>query len=167
MVSGSRFGVAGRCAGATMLVLACASMLVACDKSPGDAGNTTVGQKVDAAIDKTRDVAADVRTEAKAALGDAEARYRQDGPEVEARAKDAATRAGKLIDDSAITAQIATRIARDAELSALRIDVDTKNGAVILRGPAPTDAARKRAAELARGVEGVLSVDNQLIVTAG
>ena len=167
MVSGFRSAAVARSAGVAMLVVASASMLVACDKAPGDAGNTTVGQKVDAAIDKTRDVAADVRTEAKAALGDAEARYRQDGPEVEARAKDAATRAGKLIDDSAITAQIATRIARDAELSALRIDVDTKNGAVVLRGPAPTDAARKRAAELARGVDGVLSVDNQLIVTAG
>jgi len=149
---------------ASAVVLAACVVLAGCDNS---SGNATVGQKVDAAIDKTRDVASDVRSEARTALGDAEARYKQDGPKVEARAKDAATSAGKLIDDSAITAQITTRLARDADLSAIKIDVDTKDGAVILRGPAPTDAARQRASELARGVDGVRSVDNQLTVKTG
>jgi len=156
-------GGAARGIGALLVMAACVAV-AGCDNG---SSNATVGQKVDAAIDKTRDVAADVRTEAKAALGDAEARYRQDGPKVEARAKDAATDAGKLIDDAAITAQISARIARDPDLSAIRIDVDTKAGDVVLRGPAPSEAARQRAAELAKGIDGVRSVDNQLTVKAG
>jgi len=153
-------GVSARCA--ALLVIG--ALLSACEKAPDEG---TVGQKVDAAIDKTRDVATDVRAEAKTALAEAEARYKQDGPKVEARARDAATTAGKLVDDSAITAQIAARLARDPDLSALKIDVDTKDGVVVLRGPAPTDAARQRAGEMARSIGGVLSVDNQLIVKAG
>ena len=65
-------GRAARGIGALLVMAACAAV-AGCDNGSSDA---TVGQKVDAAIDKTRDVAADVRTEAKAALGDAEARYK-------------------------------------------------------------------------------------------
>lgn len=149
---------------ALLAALVATALLAGCDKMPMP---TTVGQKVDAAIDKTRDVAADVKVEANSAINDAQARYKQDGPKVQSKAQDVATATGKVIDDVAITAQISTGLARDPDLSALKIDVDTKDGAVILRGPAPTSAARQRAGELARGVSGVKSVDNQLAVKAG
>lgn len=134
--------------------------------SPNDSASTP-GQKVDAAITKTKDVAADVKVEAQTALSDAQARVKQDGPKVEERAKEVASTTGKVIDDVAITAQISASLAKDSELSAIKIDVDTKDGAVILRGPAPTTAARDRAADLARAVTGVRTVDNQLVVKAG
>jgi len=157
----SRNGAAFHAALACVVV---ALLLSGCDPAPD---SKTVGQKVDAALDKTREVASDVRTEARTALTDAQARVDQDGPKVQERAQDAAKTAGKLIDDAAISAQISARLARDAELSALKIDVDTHDGAVILRGPAPSDSARDRAAELARAVSGVVRVDNQLVLKAG
>ncbi|WPB59096.1 BON domain-containing protein [Xylophilus sp. GOD-11R] len=134
--------------------------------SPNDNASTP-GQKIDAAIAKSKDVAADVKVEAQTALSNAQARIKQDGPKVEERAKDVASTTERVIDDVAITAQISASLAKDSELSALKIDVDTKDGAVILRGPAPTTAARDRAADLARAVTGVRTVDNQLVVKAG
>lgn len=149
------------------VVLAGSTMMLAgCDKTQSPAP-TTVGEKLDAAIDKTRAVAADVKVEAQTAYSDAQMRVEQDGPKVQDRAQAAASNAGKVIDDVAITAQISTGLARDSELSALKIDVDTKDGAVILRGPAPSAAARERAGTVARGITGVTSVDNQLVVKAG
>ncbi len=52
-------------------------------------------------------------------------------------------------------------------MRALAVNVDTKNGAVVLKGSAPTDAAREKAAGIAKAVKGVTSVDNQLVVKAG
>ena len=68
------------------------------------------------------------------------------------------------VDDVAITASIAAGFAKDADLSAIKIDVDTKNGVVSLIGPAPSVAARDRATTIAKGVKGVNSVDNKLVV---
>ena len=65
----------------------------------------------------------------------------------------------------AITASVNARLAKDPDLSALRINVDTKDGAVTLTGPAPSQSAKDRAATLAREVEGVKSVTNNLSVS--
>jgi hyperosmotically inducible periplasmic protein len=66
--------------------------------------------------------------------------------------------------DAAITASVNADLAKDNDLSALRIDVDTHNGHVTLKGTAPSEAAKERAARMAGQVKGVTSVDNQLIV---
>ena len=66
--------------------------------------------------------------------------------------------------DAAITASVNADLAKDTELSALQIDVDTTNGHVVLRGTAPSEAARERAARMASNVHGVTSVNNQLTV---
>ena len=68
------------------------------------------------------------------------------------------------VDDLAITASIAAGFAKDADLSAIKIDVDTKKGAVSLIGPAPSVEARDRATTIVKGVKGVTSVDNKLVV---
>jgi hyperosmotically inducible periplasmic protein len=66
--------------------------------------------------------------------------------------------------DAAVTASIKTELARDPGLSALSINVDTTAGKVSLKGKAPDSAAVERATAIARGTEGVVSVDNQLTV---
>lgn len=71
--------------------------------------------------------------------------------------------AGKVA-DPAITASVKSALAADTSLSALKIDVDTKDGVVTLKGPAPNEAARTRATEIATGAKGVSRVDNQLAV---
>jgi hyperosmotically inducible periplasmic protein len=66
--------------------------------------------------------------------------------------------------DVALTASIKTELARDPTLSALSINVDTNEGRVSLRGKAPDAAAVERATAIARATQGVVSVDNQLVV---
>jgi osmotically-inducible protein OsmY len=69
--------------------------------------------------------------------------------------------------DATITAAVNARLAQDDELSALRIDVDTSEGRVALKGTAPNESARNRATQLASAVAGVRGVDNQLEVRSG
>ena len=68
--------------------------------------------------------------------------------------------------DIAITTEINTLLARDDKLSAMKINVDTQAGQVMLNGTAPSDEDRTRAADLARSVGGVINVDNKLQVQA-
>lgn len=65
-------------------------------------------------------------------------------------------------DDARIAAKVKGALAADADLGALKIDVDSQGGVVTLRGTAPDPAAKERAAELVRNLENVKSVENQL-----
>jgi hyperosmotically inducible periplasmic protein len=73
--------------------------------------------------------------------------------------------AGQVVDDAAITAQVKAALAADPDLSALKINVDTAQGAVKLKGEVKTIALRRKANDLAAGIKGVKSVDNQLVIT--
>lgn len=82
--------------------------------------------------------------------------------------KEAGTEAADSVKASAADAQITTKInaalAADDKLSASKIDVDTEGGRVTLSGTAPDTASRDRATTLATSVEGVLAVNNLLVV---
>lgn len=86
------------------------------------------------------------------------------------RAKEATTSAanqvGDKVADAAITTAVNAELAKDNDLSALSINVDTVDGKVMLKGNAPSQEARERATRLAANVDGVRSVDNNLVVTA-
>lgn len=70
--------------------------------------------------------------------------------------------AGRNIDDAAITAAVKTKLASDKAATLTAVDVDTVNGTVYLNGTVPDAAARQRAAALARQVDGVVAVENNL-----
>ena len=74
-------------------------------------------------------------------------------------------KAGAVAGDAAITVAVNAALAKDDQLSALRINVDTVDGRVSLAGAAPNEAARDRATTLAQQVEGVKSVENRLAIT--
>ncbi len=71
---------------------------------------------------------------------------------------------GEYIDDSAITAKIKAEIFNDTSLKVFQINVETFKGEVQLSGFVDSSNAVKRAGEIARGVKGVKSVKNSLIV---
>ena len=79
--------------------------------------------------------------------------------------KDATDTVKNAVNDATITASVNAKLASDKELSALRINVDTVDGKVALRGSAPSASARDRATQLASSVDGVRSVENQLVVS--
>ena len=71
---------------------------------------------------------------------------------------------GEYIDDSAITASVKGAIYNDPMLKVGQISVETHKGVVQLSGFVDSRQAAARAAELARSVKGVESVENSLVV---
>jgi osmotically-inducible protein OsmY len=130
--------------------LAMAFSLAACNRTSDD---RTVGQHVDSAIQRSQTAADNAKQEASRAASD-----------ISADTRAAANEAGDKVADAAITASVNADLAKDPDLSALKINVDTANGHVTLHGSAPSDDARQRATQLAANVKGVTSVDNQLAI---
>ncbi|SFP95639.1 BON domain-containing protein [Variovorax sp. 770b2] len=152
-----------------VLVAGAALTLAACDKSD----NRTAGEKLDSAVAKTEQAAETAAAKTGEAVKDAKAKVDASGTTSEVKdgmanakeaAKDAGAAVSATVDDAAITASVSAGLAKDPDLSAIKINVDTKGGAVSLKGPAPTAAAKARAEEIAKGVQGVTSVSNELEV---
>lgn len=69
------------------------------------------------------------------------------------------------VSDATITAKVNAEFAKDRQVSALSINVDTDDGGnVTLRGQAGSAAEADRAVALARSVKGVTSVTNNIEV---
>ncbi len=135
---------------ATALASLLALGLVACQPA---SDNATVGQKIDGAVATVENKAAEVKADVKEATAEARADTGQ-----------AADAAGNAVKDAAITAAVNAKLAADPALSALRINVDTAAGRVALSGDAPDPVARDRATTIARSVDGVVDVTNQLTI---
>lgn len=71
---------------------------------------------------------------------------------------------GQFVDDAAITTQIKARYAESPVVSALAIKVDTVNGNVQLSGFAKTSEEKNTAESIARKVNGVRSVKNDIVI---
>lgn len=134
----------------TLCALAAVLALGACQR---DDSERTAGERMDTAVASAEKKAAEMKDDVK-----------REGTEAGAAVNRATDAAATKVKDASITTAINAELARDAELSALRINVDTAEGRVVLRGTAPNAAARERAESLAKSVSGVMGVDNQLIV---
>jgi hyperosmotically inducible periplasmic protein len=121
--------------------LAALLALGACDR----ADNRTVGERVDSGAAKTEQAARNAADDTKA-MG---------------------AGAANKVDDGMITAKVNAALVADKDLSAVKINVDTKDGVVTLTGPAPSPEAAAQATRIAKDVKGVISVNNQLVVKAG
>ena len=72
----------------------------------------------------------------------------------------------EYVDDATITATVKTQLASDVGLTpANQIHVETYKGMVQLSGFVDTTAHRTEAENVARGVEGVIGVQNNIIVS--
>jgi len=76
----------------------------------------------------------------------------------------AGTKTGEFVDDAAITAKVKTSLAKDPDVSAMKVNVDTDKGVVTLKCEVKSDAERRKAATLAREVAGVKTVHNELSI---
>ncbi|OZI19655.1 phospholipid-binding protein [Bordetella genomosp. 9] len=73
---------------------------------------------------------------------------------------------GEYASDTVVTTKVKAAIVADKSLSALDIAVETNNGVVTLTGTVATSAQSDQATHVARGVEGVKQVKNNLKVDA-
>ncbi len=71
---------------------------------------------------------------------------------------------GQFVDDSAITTQVKARFAESPVVSAMAIKVKTLNGTVQLSGFAKNASERDAAESIARSVENVKDVKNDIVV---
>jgi hyperosmotically inducible protein len=71
---------------------------------------------------------------------------------------------GEFIDDAVITTKIKTLLLKEDLLSALKIDVDTKDGMVRLSGQVEKSEQVARAVDVASKVAGVKSVQVDLLL---
>ena len=136
---------------AALATVLAATALAACDK---ESSSQTSGQALDTTVARAEQKANEVKDSAKATAG-----------EMAQDAERLAGNVGDKVKDAAITTAVNAKIAGDPRLSVMRINVDTVNGRVLLRGTAPDAASSGRAQQLAASVDGVISVDNQLVVS--
>jgi osmotically-inducible protein OsmY len=71
---------------------------------------------------------------------------------------------GEYVDDSVITAKVKSKLAADDFLKSFQIGVESYKGTVQLSGFVNSQKAADKAVEITRGVKGVESVKNDLIV---
>ena len=131
---------------ALVTALVASVVLVACDNTD----DRSVGQRTDAAMTSAREKTSELKADATAAGRDA--------------VSGVAQVVGEKVKDGTITSDVNAKLAEDSSLSALSIDVDTRKGMVALKGEAPDAASKARATALAKAVDGVKGVDNQLVV---
>lgn len=71
---------------------------------------------------------------------------------------------GQYVDDSTITTSVKAKFVENKQVAASSISVETLNGTVQLSGFAKNENERETAAEIARKVNGVKHVKNDIIV---
>ncbi len=112
------------CRAACALLVLCLT-LPACGKR--DDGQT-VGQKLDTAVSKTEQAAADAKVRAASSMARAGESIKEVTQQAEVSGKKTAKSVSEVVDDMAVTARVSEEYARDRELSVLKIDVSTKLG---------------------------------------
>jgi len=91
-------------------------------------------------------------------------RAREAGADIAEKVAEGAHQARRIASNTALTAKIKSKMALDDTVEAARIDVDTAEGVVTLRGTIESPAQRERAVQLARETDGVTSVVDQLTI---
>jgi hyperosmotically inducible protein len=71
---------------------------------------------------------------------------------------------GQYLDDSTITTKVKSALLADPDVSGLDVKVVTFKGVVQLSGFVDSEKQISRAVEIAKGVEGVMRVENKLVV---
>jgi hyperosmotically inducible protein len=78
--------------------------------------------------------------------------------------KDGKATVGNAVDDGIVTAKVKSALLSDASVKSFDIAIVTRKGAVQLSGFVDSQAQINRAIDVARGVEGVQSINNEMSV---
>ena len=78
--------------------------------------------------------------------------------------KDGATTVGNAVDDGIVTAKVKSALLADPDIKSFDIAIVTRRGEVQLSGFVDNQAQIDRAIDIARGVEGVHSIGNEMSI---
>jgi osmotically-inducible protein OsmY len=121
----------------------------------GDAGHETAEAARDSGT-KVKDAAKDVG----AGIADA-------AKSVADASKEAASATGSVVKDAWITSATKAKLVADDQVSAMDVNVDTRDGVVTLFGTVDSMEAKRAAEQNARSVSGVRDVKNQIEIALG
>ena len=152
--------------------MVCAVLVAACNREPSGTGTTGQAASSEGAAGQGTAPQTQVTPPApRPAEPAAEPAKSADNTGVNVRDRsDAAVTPGSQNESSAdveVTRRVRQAISHEKELSTLAKNikvVDTGAGKIVLRGPVNNDAEKQQIGQLAAGVQGVSSVDNQLEV---
>lgn len=71
---------------------------------------------------------------------------------------------GEFVDDAVVTTKVKAALAQDPGVKARDVKVDTFKGTVQLSGFVDSAEQKKRAEEIARGVDGALQIENKIVL---
>ncbi len=74
---------------------------------------------------------------------------------------------GENVEDVAITSKVKSALIASPQVGALSIGVDTSRNIVTLTGTVETQAQKREAEQIAKDIEGVQAVVNQIVVRPG
>ena len=140
---------------ALVSMLAAAALLAACEKKTTTVNDTSPGST----SSTTTTTVAPSTTASDAMAATTNAMDKAASATERGMAK-----AGEAMGDAAITGKVKTALIADPDVKALKIDVDTKDNVVTLNGTADTQANADKAVTIAKGIDGVKSVDNRLTI---
>jgi osmotically-inducible protein OsmY len=146
--------------------------LSGCSASNRERAREQGDQDLRKATDDARRAGHEIKEDAKELSRRVDVAVKPDGEPVsekvahaEAVAKADAARAGVQLDKAALLAKVKTKLLSDAGLSTLaNVDVAVNGSVVTLSGTVANESQRKAAQTAAAGVDGVSTVQNQLVV---
>jgi hyperosmotically inducible protein len=118
------------------------------------------------AEERTKEVTEDVKDKAQESAEETKDKTKEIAEEVADKSKQILSATGEAISDGWITAKIKAKFADETLLKDSKINVDTSDRVVTLKGTVASPAAKERAATIAGGTEGVARVVDELMVKA-
>jgi len=148
----------------------------ACTSRGGDQ-TTKTADAVDKAVDETKEagekaaddtknVAEEIGEKTKEVAGKTADKTKEIAGEIADKSKDVVSATGEKITDGWITTKVSGKFVDETLLKDSKINVDSKDHVVTLKGTVGSNKAKARAVEIARGTEGVVRVNDQLVVNA-
>ena len=119
-----------------------------CDRKGGEGPAERIGREVDEAVEDMSGKAQEIADDAV-----------EHGGKI-------ADEAVKTVGDAGIRGKIKAKLAADAVLKVLRIEIEVKDGVVTLKGSVESEAQAENVEKIAKGTEGVKDVMNNLEVKA-
>lgn len=121
-------------------------------------------QQAEDATEEAADETSDAWDDTKDAAGEAWDETKDAADSAWDETKAAAGEAGEFLSDAAITGRVKAALVEASQIDAMKINVETIDGNVVLSGVVATDEIADLAEQIAEGIEGVKSVENDIEV---
>jgi osmotically-inducible protein OsmY len=140
----------------------------AAHKAAGTTGSAakTAGAETRNAAEKTRDATVKAAGKTKDGAVYVGEKTKDGAVYVGGKTKDAAAATGEAVTDAWITSKLKMDFVNEDALEHSRINVDTNDHVVTLKGTVASEAGRARAKEIAKTTKGVNRVVDQLVISA-